>query len=641
MRVMRFFVIIIIFSSSFISCKPDNRIDMFEGWRFKVDDSAVYKNPSFNDASWDSITLPKILAKENIRKTVWLRKSFFVPAELKDKDLALEIGKIWDTDNTYINGIKIGSSGSDFPDFFSLWNYDRYYIIPEGVLRYGETNVISIRVFSNCISFFSGSPFIAELRSVRTYNFFQRLIAEYIVIGLTLLSIYFGINSLVQYITYREFKIPLYYSICALLIGIMSVEFYLPDLAGITYVTKDNLFYTILTLVISFFYFLLENLLYTRNRLFQVLLIFSMIITIIISLTATDTDPIQNWRIIVIGSLTFLCYVLCGILLFRFFMKREVTKEIIILTIGYLINMGCVFHDIFMMEGVIIPATFLIPIAFNIQYVCFGMVLSIRSSEMYVAKIVAEQSRDHYLNEINLAKKIQDQLIPSTAPADYIYSLYKPMESVGGDFYDFIRFDNSDNIGIFISDVSGHGLPAAFITSMLKTTILQSGSRKDNPAELLNYINNVLYGQTAGNFITAFYGIYNPAEKTIRYANAGHPQPYLITDENIFQLQKGTSTAIALFPHSLLSESGKTYVNFEKKLQSNSKLLFFTDGLTETTPVNNYKLSFDSADMIEFFIENRMHPCRMFIEGLYRKLVKHRRSDSFEDDICLICIDVQ
>ena len=76
------------------------------------------------------------------------------------------------------------------------------------------------------------------------------------------------------------------------------------------------------------------------------------------------------------------------------------------------------------------------------------------------------------------------------------------MEQVGGDFYDFYRFRDYRDLGIFLSDVSGHGVSAAFITSMVKTIILQSGYKRNNPAALLSYINKMLLGRTAGNFVT-------------------------------------------------------------------------------------------------------------------------------------------
>jgi HAMP domain-containing protein len=143
-------------------------------------------------------------------------------------------------------------------------------------------------------------------------------------------------------------------------------------------------------------------------------------------------------------------------------------------------------------------------------------------------------------NDLHLARKIQQGLVPVSSPLPCISFLYKPMEQVGGDFYDFIRFRDRHKTGIFICDVSGHGVSAAFITTMIKTAILQSGERKENPAELLTYINDLLCGQTAGNFITALYCIWFPDERRVLYANAGHPQPYLVSDSGVSRLPKGT-----------------------------------------------------------------------------------------------------
>lgn len=242
-------------------------------------------------------------------------------------------------------------------------------------------------------------------------------------------------------------------------------------------------------------------------------------------------------------------------------------------------------------------------------------------------------------NELSMARKIQEQLIPSESPTDFIDFLYKPMEQVGGDFFDFITFPDSDKIGIFLSDVSGHGVPAAFITSMIKTTILQSGDQIESPSELLLYINQMLQEQTAGNFITAFYGIYNPATKTIIYANAGHPQPYIITSENVTRLKKGKNTAIAIFPNVFLEKSNKAYVNFEDKLPEGSKLLLYTDGLTETCPINNQEPFFENANMLDIFKEFHNNKCDSFLKNLYIKFADFRGGESFEDDVCIICLD--
>lgn len=242
--------------------------------------------------------------------------------------------------------------------------------------------------------------------------------------------------------------------------------------------------------------------------------------------------------------------------------------------------------------------------------------------------------------DLSIAKKIQDQLIPKPDPIEYIYSIYKPMEHVGGDFYDFITFENSKEIGIFISDVSGHGVPAALITSMIKTTLLQSGKRKENPAELLQYINDVLKNYTGGHFITAFYCIYNPETRELTYSNAGHYQPFIITEDHITQLQGGSNTAIAMFSNNFLMKHNKQYLNYTEKLPQKSKLLLFTDGLTEACSINDGDRYFEYANMLDIFKENLCLPCKQFTENLFNKLIEFRGTDSFEDDVCIVCLDV-
>lgn len=241
--------------------------------------------------------------------------------------------------------------------------------------------------------------------------------------------------------------------------------------------------------------------------------------------------------------------------------------------------------------------------------------------------------------EVSLARRIQEELIPSEAPSQHIYALYKPMQQVGGDFYDFLVDPTTGAIGIFLSDVSGHGVPASLITTMIKTIILQAGDRIHDPAALLHYVNDVLQNQTAGNFVTAFYCRYDPATGMLRYSSAGHPQPYLITAHSITPLQGGKNTAIAMFPNNLLSKMNKRYENYTTVIPKGAKLLLYTDGLTEARPLEGGDLFFEYHGLIKALSDFHQLPCREFIHALHRRLVDFREADSFDDDICLICID--
>ncbi|MDX1959682.1 MAG: hypothetical protein SFU98_13990 [Leptospiraceae bacterium] len=85
-------------------------------------------------------------------------------------------------------------------------------------------------------------------------------------------------------------------------------------------------------------------------------------------------------------------------------------------------------------------------------------------------------------NDLILASRIQSAFLPIQDSIEYISTLYLSLDKVGGDFYDFIQFTDKNKIGIFISDVSGHGVASALITAILKATIQEFPINiKENP----------------------------------------------------------------------------------------------------------------------------------------------------------------
>lgn len=241
--------------------------------------------------------------------------------------------------------------------------------------------------------------------------------------------------------------------------------------------------------------------------------------------------------------------------------------------------------------------------------------------------------------EIALARRIQEQLIPVNEPDQIFFSLYKPMYLIGGDFFDFVKFHDTDKTGFFISDVSGHGVPAAFITAMIKTAILQSDSIKDNPAELLYYLNDTLYDKTGGNFVTAFYGIFHSATRKLIFANAGHNEPFIVQHNKIQSLRVPKGIPLAILNNEELAKANKLYSNSSKELPQNSKLFLYTDGLLEATPLDN-TISFEESGMIRAMQNNSLYPASSFVQNIYKELSLFRGQENFEDDVCLLCIDV-
>src|SRR4029079_15495245 len=102
-----------------------------------------------------------------------------------------------------------------------------------------------------------------------------------------------------------------------------------------------------------------------------------------------------------------------------------------------------------------------------------------------------------------------------------------PMTSVAGDLYEFLVADNQ-HAGLFISDVSGHGVPAALIASMVKMAATSQRSHAAHPAQLLAGMNAALCGNTQGQYVTAAYVYLDAKARELRYSAAGHPAMLLL-----------------------------------------------------------------------------------------------------------------
>lgn len=248
--------------------------------------------------------------------------------------------------------------------------------------------------------------------------------------------------------------------------------------------------------------------------------------------------------------------------------------------------------------------------------------------------------------ELKMARTIQESMIPAYDPNDKIASLYKPMEQVGGDFYDFVSFRDTNKIGIFVSDVSGHGVPAAFITSMIKSHIYQAGELRENPAALLKYLNDFLTTQTGSNFVTAFYGIIDFKSHKFIYCNAGHNAPYLVDSKSVNLLKgEGKSLPLSILSNIELEKVNKSYTNTHAKLKKGKKLILYTDGLVETVNIGHQNHHIQAEDFEYAILEDTFKklyklPSAKFVQHLFAKLVQFRGSDKFEDDVCIICIDL-
>ncbi|MCU1248506.1 MAG: Serine phosphatase RsbU, regulator of sigma subunit [Edaphobacter sp.] len=187
--------------------------------------------------------------------------------------------------------------------------------------------------------------------------------------------------------------------------------------------------------------------------------------------------------------------------------------------------------------------------------------------------------RDHQFNEIQkeleIARRIQTSILPRAYPdSDHftVAARYVPMTSVAGDFYDFLLTD-PQQAGLLIADVSGHGVPAALIASMVKLAATSQRANAADPATLLSGMNTVLHGNTQEQFVTAAYVYLDAASSTLRYSAAAHPPMLLLRRGSVVEL---TENGLMLAAFSFA-----TYSTVEYPLEPGDRLVLYTDGLLE------------------------------------------------------------
>ena len=198
-----------------------------------------------------------------------------------------------------------------------------------------------------------------------------------------------------------------------------------------------------------------------------------------------------------------------------------------------------------------------------------------------VAQLVREQqaqarARERLDQELRVARLIQQTLLPREIPmlpGWQLASYYQPARAVGGDFYDFLPFEDG-RLGLIIGDVTDKGVPAALVMATTRS-ILRSAARSElSPGTALERTNDLLHDDIPPKmFVTCLYAILNPATGRLVYANAGHDLPYQRHDDSVSEL-RATGMPLGLMP-------GMRYEEKETTLCPGDSLLLYSDGLVE------------------------------------------------------------
>lgn len=244
--------------------------------------------------------------------------------------------------------------------------------------------------------------------------------------------------------------------------------------------------------------------------------------------------------------------------------------------------------------------------------------------------IEQERERQRLEQELSIAREIQQALIPQGAhdyPNYSITGIQRPCTEVGGDYFDVFPLPDG-RIALLIADVSGKGLGAALVTTMLQG-ILSAITLGVDPVKVFHYFNHLLCDRAAvGRYVTIFFGLLDPSG-TLDFIRAGHPSPLLMRHRAVSDLYSSGS-----FPVGLVEEALFTSSRFQ--LEPGDTLLLYTDGVTEAEDRSGNL--FQDTGLQEIFVQHQDVSLIALQEGILDSIESFADGARQSDDITLLLV---
>lgn len=252
-------------------------------------------------------------------------------------------------------------------------------------------------------------------------------------------------------------------------------------------------------------------------------------------------------------------------------------------------------------------------------------------------KIREMQEQLESLNyDLDMAARIQQQILHQefpVFPGDTRFDIFANMiaaKQVGGDFYDFFKYDD-DHLVFFIGDVAGKGMPAAIYMAVCRTMLKAIGSEVFDPSKCLFKVNNMLIPESdISTFVTVFYGVLNLKTGELGYCNGGHNLPYI-------QKQDGTVIELDDVGGLLLGKfEDAPYQKGDISLSEGDTIITFTDGVTEAE--NEDGGFFDEERVIEYLKTHTNKTLNSQVKGLFLEVMRFSGPAIQSDDITVLSV---
>ncbi len=258
-----------------------------------------------------------------------------------------------------------------------------------------------------------------------------------------------------------------------------------------------------------------------------------------------------------------------------------------------------------------------------------------RATQTLVLSQAVKEAYDAVDYELRTIAEIQKSLLPAETPRIpglEVAVHYQTAKRAGGDYYDFFPLSDG-RLGVLIADASGHGAPAAVLMAVAHSIAHTQPEHANRPGELLTHLNAHLtrqYTRQTGNFMTAFYAVFDPERGALSYASAGHNPPRLLrsTDGTRLVLNRAQRLPLGIKPD-------ETYPEQVVPLQLGDQVLLFTDGVIEAV---NLEGDVFGSDRLDIALSENLPTAELTIQSILRQLTTFTEGMPVADDRTVVVV---
>ena len=255
--------------------------------------------------------------------------------------------------------------------------------------------------------------------------------------------------------------------------------------------------------------------------------------------------------------------------------------------------------------------------------------ISINNAKMYADLRVKERISQ----ELEVASRIQKKILPEKITDIFglqVAKYFDPAKEVGGDYYDYSKIDD-ENFSITIADVSGKGVPAAFLMALGRSIMKTLEIQKLSLSATLKNLNKIIYPDiTEDMFITMLHSNFNYKTKVLTYSNAGH-NPLIVYRAKTDEIELHTTKGVAIgFLDSYNYKEGQI------KLDKGDVVIYYTDGITETE--NHEKELFGIERLKKVIYDNKDKEPDQIKDVILDEINSFRKGYQQVDDLTFVII---